>query len=175
MPRRRRLIPSAIAAALLLVSVGAGSPLPAQPSPGAASSSRKAPDSLISGIARWDADSDGVLTCQEWKRYAERLFRRSDGNGDGMLEREEFSTLGKYEPVFAKADLGYFDDDQDGRLSLREFVDKPSPLFVRYDRNGDCQLTADEIRGNAAAGEQQKAPPGGPKGAGGMPGPPSSK
>lgn len=161
--------------ALLLLSVGAESPSLAQPSPGAASSSRKAPDSLISGIARWDADSDGVLTCQEWKRYAERLFRHSDANGDGMLDREEFPTLGKHEPIFAKADLGYFDDNQDGRVSLAEFVDKPNPLFVRYDRNGDCQLTMDEIRGTAPAGEPQKAPPGGPKGTGGMPGPPSSK
>lgn len=66
-------------------------------SAGAASSSGKAAGSLISGIARCHADSDGVLTGQEWKSYAERLFQRSDVNGDDVLDREEFPTLGKYE------------------------------------------------------------------------------
>jgi hypothetical protein len=43
------------------------------------------------------------------------------------------------------ADLGYFDDDRDGRLSRGEFVDKPNPLFARYDKKGTCRVTLDDI------------------------------
>ena len=154
--------------------------MPAQPMPGSTHESRQTPDPLLGGLSRWDMDFDGVLTCQEWKRYAEQLFRRSDKNGDGVLEREEFATLGKHEPIFAKADLAYFDDNGDGRVDLREFADKPNPVFVRYDRNRDCQLTAEEIRGGNGSGSppsapssrQQKPPPGGIERAGGASGKP---
>lgn len=154
--------------------------MPAQPMPGSPRDSRQTPDPLLAGLSRWDMDSDGVLTCQEWQRYAEQLFRRSDKNGDGVLEREEFATLGTHEPIFAKADLAYFDDNGDGRVDLREFADKPNPVFVRYDRNRDCQLTAEEIRGgngsgsppSAPSGRQQKPPPGGIERAGGASGTP---
>ncbi len=94
---------------------------------------------------------------------------RADKNGDRGLERTEFATLGKYEPIFSKADFAYFDDNADGKISLREFADKPNPLFARYDRNRDCRLTADEISGRGTSGDppsgpsgrQQKPPPGG--------------
>ena len=130
---------------------------------------RPTSDPLLAGLSRWDADFDGILTCEEWKRSLEQLFTRSDKNGDGGLERSEFVTLGKYEPIFSKADLAYFDDNADGKISLREFADKPNPLFARYDRNRDCQLTADEISGRGTSagppsgpsGRQQTPPPGG--------------
>ncbi len=138
----------------------------AQPAP-APKPAASATDPLLAGFARWDTDSDGALTCQEWMRYAEQLFRRSDRNGDGMLAADEFAILGKYEPIFSQADLAYFDDDLDGRVTLREFSDKPNPIFARYDRNRDCQLTVDEIRRGTTAGTlpgnspggQQKPPP----------------
>jgi EF hand len=132
-----------------------GQPRPAQGSGAPA-------DPFVVAIPRWDADHDGVLTCTEWKEYAERLFRRADKNSDGFLSREEFVTVRQLEPVFANADLAYFDDNQDGRVSLREFVDKPNPVFARYDRNRDCQVTPEEINGGAA--DSRPAPgPGGRK------------
>ena len=143
---------------LLVALSGPWASVPAQPMPGSTHGSRQTADPLLAGFSRWDADFDGVLTCQEWKRYAEQLFIRSDRNGDGALDRTEFATLGKYEPIFAKADLAYFDDNLDGRVGLREFADKPNPIFARYDRNRDCQLTADEIRGGPTSG----SPPSGP-------------
>jgi len=145
-----------VAGVLLLALSSADASLHAQPMPGSTPASRQTADPLLAGFSRWDVDFDGVLTCQEWKRYAEQLFIRSDKNGNGVLEPEEFATLGKYEPIFSKADIAYFDDNLDGRISLREFADKPNPIFARYDRNRDCLLTADEIRGGPASGN----PPG---------------
>ena len=99
------------------------------------------------------------------RRYAETLFRRADRNGDGALTEAEFGTLRKLDPVLADADLAYFDDDQNKRIELREFVDKPNPIVVRYDRNSDCRVTADEVERKASGGK-----PSLPPGSQGMPG-----
>lgn len=40
---------------------------------------------------------------------------------------------------------GYFDEDQEGKITRKEFVEKPSAFIRRFDRNGDCRVTADEI------------------------------
>jgi hypothetical protein len=47
--------------------------------------------------------------------------------------------------IFKDADPGYFDNNRDGRLSRGEFVDKPNPLFARYDKKGTCRVTLDDI------------------------------
>lgn len=47
--------------------------------------------------------------------------------------------------MFKDADLGYLDDNRDGRMSLSEFVDKPNPFFARYDKKGTCRVTLDDI------------------------------
>lgn len=104
-------------------------------------------DPVRQGAPAWDLNHDGVYTCEEWQIYAGRLFDKADANHDGKLDRKEFATLGKYDPVFRDADMGYFDDDRDGRVSRAEFVGKKSILFGRYDRNGDCRVTPEELSG----------------------------
>ena len=42
--------------------------------------------------------------------------------------------------------MGYFDENRDGRVSRNEFVNKPNPLFSRYDKNGDCKVTPAELK-----------------------------
>ena len=92
-PARRFLQGFATGVLLLALSATEAS-LPAQPMPGSTHESRQTPDPLLGGLSRWDMDFDGGLTCQEWKRYAEQLFRRSDKNGDGVLEREDTGNVG---------------------------------------------------------------------------------
>jgi hypothetical protein len=46
----------------------------------------------------------------------------------------------------ADADFGYFDENQDGKITRKEFVEKPNAFILRFDRNGDCRVTPDEIR-----------------------------
>ena len=122
----------------------------------AQSSSRTASDPLLnSGPPAWDANHDGVYTCDEWKKYADRLFTSADRNHDGTLDKSEFETIRKADPTLAEADFGYFDENQDGKITRKEFVEKPSVFILRFDSNGDCRVTADEIKaGNAPKGPQ---------------------
>lgn len=140
-------------------------PQPMGPSMGAPGKGDKA-DRLLLAAERWDVNHDGVLTCDEWTQYASRIFRLADKESDGFLSPEEFRRLGKIDPIFADADLGYFDESRDGRVSLNEFTTKPNPLFLRYDLNGDCRITSQETNGKASTDK----PKGGPPGAGGGPG-----
>ena len=75
------------------------------PPPGGVPGGKPAtPDPLMAAASRWDADHDGVFTCEEWKQYASRLFTLADKNTDGFLDAKEFQQLGKVEPIFADAE-----------------------------------------------------------------------
>jgi hypothetical protein len=101
----------------------------------------------------WDANHDGIYTCDEWKSYLDRLFTLADRNRDGHLDSSEFTKIRRAGTAFADADFGYFDENQDGKISRSEFVDKPSEFILRYDKNSDCRVTQDEMKG---AGTDQK-------------------
>jgi hypothetical protein len=132
--------------------------------------SRTAPDGpLGTGPDTWDANRDGVYTCDEWKSYLDRWFAAADRNHDGRLDATEFATLRRPNTFFADADFGYFDENQDGKISREEFVGKPSEFILQNDKNGDCRVTPDETKG---AGDAPKAPGGrgGGRGSGGSAG-----
>jgi Ca2+-binding EF-hand superfamily protein len=111
---------------------------------------------LNKGPPVWDANHDGVYTCDEWKTYMDRLFKTADHNHDGKLDQTEFASVRKADASLADADFGYFDENQDGRITHSEFVEKPSPFILRFDTNGDCRVTSDEIKAALA----QKGPQG---------------
>jgi Ca2+-binding EF-hand superfamily protein len=112
---------------------------------------RPAQDPMLSnGPPTWDANHDGVYTCDEWKSFVDRLFTAADRNRDGHLDRSEFEIVRKADTTLDDADFGYFDENQDGKISRKEFVDKPSAFILRFDKNGDCRVTADEIKAAAA-------------------------
>jgi hypothetical protein len=146
--RRETLLPRismcaiGVATALLL----SGAPLAlAQTTPPAAQDGM-----LKNGPPIWDANHDGIYTCDEWKKYADQLFSSADRNHNGTLDPTEFATVQKADAVLADADFGYFDENQDGKISRKEFVEKPSPFILRFDRNGDCRVTPDEIKATTA-------------------------
>src|ERR1700681_2666997 len=105
----------------------------------------------------WDANHDGIYTCDEWKSYLDRLFTLADRNRDGHLDRSEFTIIRRAGTPFADADFGYFDENQDGKIARSEFVDKPSEFILKFDKNGDCRVTQDEMKG---ASTDQKPPNG---------------
>ena len=115
----------------------------------AQSSSRSDP-MLSSGPPIWDTNHDGIYTCDEWKSYMDRLFTSADRNHDGKLDPSEFATVQKADSTLAEADFGYFDENQDGKITRKEFVEKPSLFILRFDRNGDCRVTPDEIKAGVA-------------------------
>jgi len=103
-------------------------------------------DPLIAWAATWgDTRGTGLYTCEEWKRYAEKLFRDADKNRDGFLNEQEFKSVQQADRILKNADFGYFDDNKDGRISRAEFVDKPNPFFARYDRKNACSVSLDSI------------------------------
>jgi len=105
---------------------------------------------LRSGPPTWDANRDGIFTCDEWKAFGDRTFTLADRNRDGKLDKTEFATVQKADAALADADFGYFDENKDGKVTRKEFVEKPSAFIMRFDRNGDCRVTGDEIRAATA-------------------------
>lgn len=117
------------------------------------------PDPMLSnGPPAWDSNHDGIFTCDEWKAFMERLFSLADKSHKGFLTPLEFESIKKADPSLAEAEYGYFDENRDGKISRKEFVEKPSVFILRFDRNGDCRVTPDELK---AATEPPKT--GGPQ------------
>jgi hypothetical protein len=117
-------------------------------------------DTLVAWATTWgDVGRSGVFTCEEWKRYAGKLFNDADKNRDGYLNAEEFEAIRKADPMLKSAELGYFDDNRDGRVSRAEFVDKPNLFFVKYDRKRECRVTFDMIMDVAADSEKKRERP----------------
>lgn len=100
---------------------------------------------FVSAAQTWDLDKDNTVTCSEWKRYTGEFFQGADANRDGFLTPEEFRTITAQDKLFETADLRYFDQSGDGKLTLAEFTERPNPAFQRLDRNKDCQIASDEF------------------------------
>jgi hypothetical protein len=119
-----------------------------------AASRASAYDPYLTWASVWgDRQGRGVYTCDEWKSYVGKLFDQADRNHDGFLDAKEFEAIRKADKMFKDADIGYFDDNRDGKLSRAEFVNQTNPFFARYDKKGTCRVTMDEIMdaANAAA------------------------
>ena len=103
----------------------------------------------------WDTNHDGIYTCDEWKNYLDRVFTSADRNHDGVLDQSEFAAVRKPGTPLADAEFGYFDENQDGKIPRKEFDTKPNEYILRYDVNGDCRVTPEEVREvNAPKGPQ---------------------
>jgi hypothetical protein len=99
----------------------------------------------LQAAGSWDLNHDSVVTCNEWKSYAEDLFNSADTNHDDALDATEWQNLTNIDKMFVTADLKYFDANGDGKVTRQEFVDKPNPAFVLMDRSGTCKLDANQI------------------------------
>jgi hypothetical protein len=139
----------------LALVVGASSLAAAQqskPSETTAVSRARGYDPYLTWASVWgDTERKGAYTCEEWKRYVTKLFDQADRNHDGFVDAREFESIRKADPMFKDADIGYFDDNRDGRLSRAEFVNRPNPFFARYDKKGTCRVTLDDIMDSANA------------------------
>lgn len=93
----------------------------------------------------WDRNHDNVVTCDEWKAYVNELFTSADANGDGFLDPTEWGTVVSTDRMFQTANLAYFDQNGDGKVTREEFVNKPNPAFVLMDTGKTCTLNGDQI------------------------------
>jgi hypothetical protein len=102
-------------------------------------------DPVIGSLPNWDFNHDGVFTCENWKRYMAQLFTRADRRKRGYIDAEEFETIKAADPMFFQAEFGYFDPKGTGRITKADFVDWPSPFFIRYDTRHTCRVTRGEL------------------------------
>lgn len=123
-----------------------------RPPPDIRATNRAGTDPVRQSAPAWDANRDGVFTCDEWKQYATRIFNTADLDRNGYVDAKEFDGIRRADPSFRNAELGYFDDNRDGRIARAEFIERRSPLFARFDHNGDCRVTAEELRGEGRGG-----------------------
>ena len=134
---------------ILLTAVAIGAAAAQQTKPGETSTAAaraRGYDPLLTWASVWgDQERQGVYTCDEWKRYATKLFDQADRNRDGFVDAKEFEAIRKADPMLKEADLAYFDDNRDGKMSRAEFVNKPNPFFAQYDRKRTCRVTLDDI------------------------------
>jgi hypothetical protein len=93
----------------------------------------------------WDRNHDNVVTCDEWKAYANELFTGADANGDGVVDETEWAHIVSIDRMFQTANFAYFDAKGDGKITREEFVDKPNPAFVLMDTAKTCSLNGDQI------------------------------
>jgi Ca2+-binding EF-hand superfamily protein len=117
-------------------------------------------DDTVNMLMQFDKDQDGKLTKSEVPERMQGVFARYDANQDGVLTRDELSqgaakqasrqggpdggrpggSMMRFDPVFAALDA-----DQDGEISRSEWS-AAAKVLATLDKNGDGQLTADEVR-----------------------------
>jgi Ca2+-binding EF-hand superfamily protein len=133
-----------LTSATILATIGVG--FRADPNSSALSQFALPNDVIVSSAPSWDANHDGVYTCEEWKQYLTRIFDDADRDGSSDIDLIEFESIRRPGSPFEKTELMYFDTAPfNGRLSRKEFIDSPSAFFQRFDKNRDCKVTAAEI------------------------------
>ena len=105
-------------------------------------------DANLARIEFSERTGKAVYTCEQWKPYGTQIFKEADRNHDGCVDAQKFEAIRKSHPMFKGTDLGHFHDNRAGRMGLSKFVDKPNPLFARYDKKGTCRITLDDITGH---------------------------
>lgn len=155
---------SAVAAGLLAVVAAGGCSSSMNPFGG--SSVSDVDRVYLAAAGTWDRNKDGIVSCDEWKAYANELFDAADANRDGALDATEFDTIARTDKMFVTADFNYFDTSRDGKITRQELVDKPNPAFVLLDKKNSCQLDSTELTGGRTFMQDAKpavTPPTGPQ------------
>lgn len=113
---------------------------------------------LVTQIMSFDKNGDGVLTPDEMPTRMQSIFQRGDANHDGKLTADEIRTMAERQgmPAGGPANasniatrmdplLNALDADHNGVISAEEIALAGKSLLV-LDRNGDGEITADEMR-----------------------------
>lgn len=117
---------------------------------GCASSGATAPDvpvidkSFLRGVSSYDENHDGVITCDEWRAAAAKMFATANKSHSGVLTEDEFRNLAQIDRTFSVAGFKYYDTNGDGKIDKKEFVEHPNPAFAYVDKDKDCRLTESE-------------------------------
>lgn len=105
---------------------------------------------LLANFDRIDVNLDGVISRAEYTNVQAVRWMEIDRNGDGYLTLDDFPRIAEGRARTQLAEIGYLDEDGDGRISESEFVNGPAPVFRRADGNSDGVLTRAEVEAAAS-------------------------
>lgn len=95
----------------------------------------------LSDFDRLDANHDGRISSAEYARAAQSLFEMIDMEHDGTVTLQELEAargvLGDLDGLDAKRILALADADEDGKLTLGEWMAFNNVRFDRIDANDD--------------------------------------
>ncbi|MDX2031585.1 MAG: hypothetical protein SF339_12995 [Blastocatellia bacterium] len=139
-------------------------------------------EEMVKTLMEFDGNNDGKLSKDEVPERLQGLFERGDANKDGALTREELKVAAEAQaaPGGAAGREGRregrpggrggpgamqrgnpvqaaLDADNDGAISTAEIENAPAALR-KLDRNGDGQLTEEEVRPGPGPGEGGNRP-----------------
>ncbi|MGD9633119.1 MAG: EF-hand domain-containing protein [Pirellulales bacterium] len=109
------------------------------------------PQAMIEHAMENDKDGDGKLSKSELPRHLAQLLSTADTNGDGALDRAELANVIQgTQPQFGGPGFGNGGGAQQGFRGAGGFGADPRPTanLSQFDRNGDGQLSADEMPNN---------------------------
>ncbi len=134
-------------------------------------------EELTTTLLMFDANGDGKLQKSEVPERLQGLFERGDTNHDGVLTREEITRLAEANRQAALGggaggrgggkggppDMAFLalDTDHNGEISAEEISHAAASLKT-LDKNGDGQITEDEVTPNAPGRGGEGPGPGGP-------------
>lgn len=109
---------------------------------------------------RADLNNDGVITKEELRTSRANTAQKLDRNGDGVIDKADAPKMRRFKEKFeeSRKDLAQgFDLDQDGVVTVDEFVNGPTTAFDRIDANGDGAVTHEELNAAQVAFETARS------------------
>jgi Ca2+-binding EF-hand superfamily protein len=105
------------------------------------------PAAMIDGMMQNDKNGDGKLSKNELPRHMAQMLSSADANGDGSLDRAELTTaMQSARTQFGGGARGGFGSAPGGFGGANGGDPRPGgPNMMQYDRNGDGQLSTDEV------------------------------
>ncbi len=98
-------------------------------------------------LTKYDANHDGTITRAEMEEGLRKEFDAADTNHDGKLDPDEVAAVNAQRWNEDKSTASTIVDwNQDGFVDFNEFAATARSLFADIDRNGDGQLTPDELK-----------------------------
>ncbi len=114
-----------------------------------------------------DADKNGEITFDEFKKAAGDRFVLADANKDGKVTVEEMAAaIEKMRAErMAKRMIERFDSDGDGSVTLAEIDNGQKEIYALLDRNDDGKLVKEEMprrggKGHKWGGDRPDGPDG---------------
>ena len=103
---------------------------------------------MVKTLMAFDANGDGKLSKSELPERFQGLFDRADANHDGFLTPEEIHTMAAAQAAPTGGPEGR--GEREGGRGEMNFI-RMDPILAAVDANGDGVISAEELRGSAAA------------------------